>query len=769
MTTVMRNYINTDWKFIEGYETFYIKKAPKDAIDIELPHPARMMPYHDFKAEDYQGIFSYFKIFDAPNNLPVQLLVFEGAMLQFDAYLNGEHLGHFISGYLPVTIDISAFIKKKNNYLYIKLDSREDPTIPPFGNVVDYMTFAGIYRKVYLESHPTIYLKNVFAHASSNGDLEISFEQDNDTSFYLELLDEGKIIFTSTELKCHIDHIEPWDIDHPKLYELRLHHGQDSKTMMIGCKDIKVDEHGVYLNGKRVKIRGLNRHQTYPYVGAAAPDSMQIDDAHILKYDLGVNCVRTSHYPQDESFLDECDRIGLLVIDEIPGWQFVSKEEKWRENCKDFARRMILKERNHACLLLYGLRIDESQDDHELYSEIQQIKKELDPYTPSIGVRYFKGSELLEDVYGYNDFNFDPTYTLDKGQSYKKEKGKPKLVSEHSGHMFPTKSYDETSRRALHAYRHARMMNAAYEDDLLLGAIGWCAFDYNTHKTFGSMDHICYHGVYDIFRNPKYAGYAYASQGNKPTLFVASTLQTSDFDAALLPVAHIYSNCDQVEAYVNGSRIGFLEQDKEHFGSLPHPPFVLDDIVGDRIEEKFSKKDKKKVAKAFSYIAHHGMNNLKFSHYALLAKIMLKYHYKYPDLYQLYGKYVVGWGSDGVVYEFVGFKDGKEVLREKRGPSKDYVLKATITKNKLIYQDVYDVVRVSITCNDEFGTQIYTADDELDVEVGENLRVLGPTHMHLVGGDISIYVAGTKTKKPCKSFIKIKGRGQEIMLNVDVA
>ena len=758
----MNTYMNSDWLFVEGFKDGYISKPPKGAEEIDIPHPARYLPYHCFTSDAYQGIFTYFKRFDAPNSLPVQILVFEGAMLQFDCYLNGIHLGHFISGYLPVKIDISKAIKKKGNQLVVKLDSHEDPAIPPFGNVVDYMTFAGIYRKVRIESHPAHYMKDVFFDAKGDGSYKAHLDTLGDEPSFIKVYDGKKLLHSSTELEGKIKGIEPWSPDHPKLYTVQIHYGDDTLELKVGFRTVKVQENGLYINGERIKLRGLNRHQTYPYIGGAAPDAMQIDDARILKNELGCNVVRTSHYPQDESFLDECDRLGLLVIDEIPGWQFVSKDEKWRENCLDFAKRMILKERNHPSLILYGLRVDESVDDHELYSQIQAIKKELDPDRPSIGVRYFKGSELLEDVFGYNDFNGRDDLGLDSSKSYRKERGKPKLVTEHNGHMFPTKSCDTTERRADQAFRHAKVMNDAYKDENLLGAIGWCAFDYNTHKTFGNMDHICYHGVCDIFRNKKYAAYAYASQGETNSLMMASTLQTSDYNAALLPITYVYTDCDQVEAFVNGKRIGFLQQDKKDFPHLPHPPFILDDIVGERIDEKFSEKDKKRVAKAFSYIAHYGMNKIHLSHGLLLLKIMLKYHYSYPDLYQMYGKYVVGWGSDGVVYEFIGYKDGKEVVRQKRGPSSKYQLRVTTTKTELTYGDIYDVSRVTIECVDEFGTRIYMADDLLKLEADENLRILGPSEVHLVGGAISVYVAGKKVEKACKSRLIIQGSQEAI-------
>ena len=81
-----------------------------------------------------------------------------------------------------------------------------------------------------------------------------------------------------------------------------------------------------YLNGKKIKIRGLNRHQSYPYVGYAMPENVQKADADLLKYKLGVNLVRTSHYPNSIHFLDRCDEIGLLVFTEMPSWQFLQKD-----------------------------------------------------------------------------------------------------------------------------------------------------------------------------------------------------------------------------------------------------------------------------------------------------------------------------------------------------------------------------------------------------------------------------------------------------------
>lgn len=95
----------------------------------------------------------------------------------------------------------------------------------------------------------------------------------------------------------------------------------DEKSLRFGFRTVRFENDGFYLNGQRIKLRGLNRHQSYAYVGYAMPKSVQELDAEILKNELGVNAVRTSHYPQSQHFISRCDELGLLVFTEIPGWR----------------------------------------------------------------------------------------------------------------------------------------------------------------------------------------------------------------------------------------------------------------------------------------------------------------------------------------------------------------------------------------------------------------------------------------------------------------
>src|SRR5690606_12780936 len=230
-----------------------------------------------------------------------------------------------------------------------------------------------------------------------------------------------------------------WTLEEPALHTLSVRivsDGSDAPvdevSVRYGFREARFDKDGnFYLNGKPLKLFGLNRHQTYPYIGAAAPARLQRRDADILKHELGCNIVRTSHYPQSRHFLDRCDEIGLLVFEEIPGWQHIGDDE-WKALSIRDVQAMIERDRNHPSIIIWGVRINESWDDHDFYTTTNALARQLDPTRPTGGVRFFLGSEFLEDVYTFNDFSngiLEPMHT-------------PHLVTEFNGHMFPTKSFD---------------------------------------------------------------------------------------------------------------------------------------------------------------------------------------------------------------------------------------------------------------------------------------------------------------------------------------
>lgn len=755
--------LNHGWSFAKGRLDIAKESLLKRGEEIEIPHCVTSSPTQYLSEKDYQGEYTYQLRFDCKDDSPSKVLRFHGVMLQFDCYLNGVPLGHFISGYLPVDIDVSRFIQPKNNILTVYVDGREDPDIPPFGKVVDYLTFAGIYREVELLCRPEIHIEDVFVEAHGDGSVRVEAKLNGEGEVRLAVKDRDSIVYEGSESSFKIPDVHRWSIDDPYLYDFVFRCGEDVLIKRIGFRDVRFGQDGFFLNGKRISLIGLNRHQLYPYFGPAAPKSLQYEDADILK-SSGLNVVRTSHYPQSEHFLDRCDQIGLMVLDEIPGWQYVGEGKKWRENCVDFARRMIRKERNHASLIAYGLRIDESGDDDALYGEIQKVRKALDPGRQSLGVRNFKDSHCLEQIYAYNDFSGDRLeHGVDPAKQLKGGEGKALLITETNGHMFPTKSFDPTSRRLEHALRHAKTLQDTLADPLYCGELSWCAFDYYTHKDFGSGDHICHHGVYDIFRNPKYAASFYKSQGEAPFLEVASLVQPGDFDEALMPKMYCFTNGDYVELYRGESFIGKFYPDKEHYPNLPHAPVVIDDIIGETFDEKgISKKDGEKIVEAFNYCSQYGFNRLKLGHKIMLARLMAKYKINFSGVYQMYAKYIQSWGESSVLWRFVAYKGGKKIAEVRRGPATDYHYEVASFKDTLVHGDTYDCTRLSVSKKDQYGTTLPYASDPIRIETSGPIEVYGPSLVSLYGGATSIYIRSKAVKKVEEASVTIIGPSDSI-------
>ena len=180
-------------------------------------------------------------------------------------------------------------------------------------------------------------------------------------------------------------------------------YGIENLAERFGFRLAEFTKDGFFLNGNPLKIRGLNRHQSFPYIGYALGQSAQYKDAEILKYDLRINLVRTSHYPQSKHFLNRCDEIGLLVFEEIAGWQHIGDKE-WQNKSIENVQNMIERDWNHPSIILWGVRINESPDNHDFYLKTNQVAHQLDSTRQTGGVRKFVEGEFLEDVYTMNDF-----------------------------------------------------------------------------------------------------------------------------------------------------------------------------------------------------------------------------------------------------------------------------------------------------------------------------------------------------------------------------
>lgn len=588
---MMRKYFpfTNDWMFAP--ERLELDSPDEYFESITLPHSNRLFPHRNIDNAKYQFVSTYRKRFDftRDDEDSVVVLDFDGVMLACTICLNGEQVGSHRGGFSSFSVNLTDGLKEGENLLSVYVDSRERKDVPPYGHLVDYLTFGGIYRDVTLKILPTIHIKDVFVKPSKvltnprlTCDVYINHLAPG-LSIEGVLLDgEGNEVaaahtvvedLTTSLVFQSLPEVALWDLENPCLYSVRVSLIDNEKPVdmvrpQFGFREAEFrPDGGFYLNGKRVQLFGLNRHQTYPYIGAAAPARLQRQDANILKYELACNVVRTSHYPQSPHFLDRCDEIGLLVFEEIAGWQHIGDED-WQSLALNDLQAMIERDRNHPSIILWGVRINESPDNDELYSRTNRLAHELDPTRQTGGVRCILGSSFLEDVYTYNDFSntvIEPTET-------------PYLITEFAGHMFPTKIWDHEERLIDHALLHARIHNLQLGNSKISGAIGWCAFDYATHIEFGSGDRICYHGVMDTFRLPKWAAYFYKSQQSPETevvLKAATHWTMGDRSGGGNNPLTVFSNCDEVGVHIGDNDVGRYKPDYDTFPNLKHPPITI--------------------------------------------------------------------------------------------------------------------------------------------------------------------------------------------------
>lgn len=794
--------LNFCWKFTPDFRAEYIRPDFDDSCfqPVMLPHANIELPYNNFNEDAYQFISCYRRTvdLDAEDHEKRVILCFEGVMAYAEVYFNGQYICSHKGGYTPFRCDVTEYARfGEKNLLAVMVDSSEREDIPPFGFVVDYLTYGGIYREVRLMLVDEVSIEDIFIRTKNvlsdvklldaeisianptrkTGAirLELSVEADpvyngrqsEEKNPYLCPTSFGEIELTGEPVQkiriaAEVWNASLWDTDSPALYLLKARitgdmakgvaedtaEGsagdtyKDEYTVRFGFREAVFRKDGFYLNGRKLKLRGLNRHQSYPYVGYAMPVSAQRKDADILKNELGIDIVRLSHYPQSRHFLERCDELGLLVLEELPGWQHIGDGE-WQQVALANLEEMIIRDRNSPSIVLWGVRINESQDSDAFYERTNSRAKQLDDTRQTCGVRNFEGSRLLEDVYTYNDFIHRGDNRALSDPDRVAGKAAPYLVTEHNGHMYPTKRFDNEAKRVEHALRHLRVLDRMYGDSRISGAIGWCAFDYNTHRDFGSGDRICYHGVSDMFRIPKEAAFAYASQQDgKPVLYVASSMVIGEFEAAKLEKLYLFTNCDYVKLYKNGEFIGTYHPAREAFPNLPHPPVIIEDFIGDQLEknEGFSKRDARAIKEVLYAVVRYGDKSLPLRYKLKMGMVMLRTKMPYSKAVGLYSGYIQSWGQKNVTYEFEGYVGDKAVLRVSRGGGGHGFLAVEPDAAELRERDTYDVCRVVIKHTDGYGNILPFSDETIRLTAEGEGEIIGPEQFALIGGARAFWV-----------------------------
>ncbi len=642
---------------------------------VDLPHTPVTLPLHYFTQDQIHRSFSYEKELDLTSFKGNKVLaVFEGISSQAKAVVNGRQVAEHKGAYLPFRINLSDYA---GSVIALRLDcsSEENPDIPPFGGRMDYLSFLGIYREAKLLILDHSHIQRVRVSADEKRRLHIKTELSAypaEITYNISLKGDVKYSFTETldrerESVFDCPEAELWSIEKPNLYTLEARAFDDAFTTTFGFRTAEFRADAFYLNGKKVKLIGADRHQSYPYVGYAMPGSFQRDDARKLK-EMGMNLVRTSHYPDHPDFLDECDRIGLLVFEEIPGWQHISRRPIWRELTVRNTHDMIERDYNHPSIVLWGVRINESPDDDELYSLTNKVAHEMDRTRQTGGVRCIRKSHLLEDVYTFNDFSHMETNQGFLDKELVTDKSNPYLITEFGGHIYPTKRYDDEQHRLTHALRTATCVNHMLATEGISGCIAWCFSDYNTHEDFGSGDLICYHGLTDSFRIPKLAYHLYRSQlEDKPVMEVSSLMNPGDHTRLCIKEIAIFTNADYVEIANDGKSLGRFFPDRKTFPALKHAPIRITwDLIYRNLEGTFLQDDAEEreafAKRMYDYALTSwttGMDQFK----TYFEDLSIKFNVSVEEISRIFGTRGEFYMNGRTDWTFTAFKDGKAVKK----------------------------------------------------------------------------------------------------------
>ncbi len=456
--------------------------------------------------------------------------------------------------------------------------------------------------------------------------------------------------------------------------------------------------------------------------------------------------MRTSHYPQSPAFLDACDELGLLVFTEMPGWRYIG-DESWKAQALQNCREMVCQCRNHPSVFLWGVRVNGSSDNEAFYKRTNEAVHRLDPTRPTGGVRIARKSQLLEDVYAYNDYSYSgrgpgceprSAVTPDLRKGY--------LISEFGGQQFPAKAFDDETHRLVQALRYAAGINDSIAQQGVAGSFGWCMADYNTHREFGSGDRICYHGVTDLFRNPKLSAAVYASQKTPRSpsdivLEVSSGMALGDLPGGVPTACWVFTNAESVRLYRGNDFIAEFTPDRRgRFAALPHPPIEIQDFVGSLLE-KYEGLDQSTAPQVAAILNEMRRDALNLS--PLSRARMLSLRLSANDLLRMYYKYIGVLGGPSSIYRFEAVWHGRTVRTVVKEPVQSVRLECVVHNPILTDGPTWDCAAVSLRAIDQNGSLLPYCGEAVQLSVDGPLKILGPAIVPLRGGMAGTYLATT--------------------------
>ncbi len=590
----------------------------------------------------WQGVCEYRRTLQVPDPKRGERLslYFHAAMHTAEVLVDGVMLATHSGGYLPFEVDVSAILADGRTHdLSVRLDNRDAPEVPPGKPLaeLDFCWYGGLYRGVELRRRAPLHISDaatagvpmgggVFVRTvradAERADILATVHVVNTLAKSRRVVLLVEVISPDSSLVCRgkvrsetvqadsggiytlgisLPHPDLWSTETPSLYSLRVTlcdaegRAMDSVSERFGIRTLSISRSGgLVLNGRRIRPRGTNRHQDHPYAGYALPAAAQRRDAVRIK-EAGFDYVRLSHYPQSPAFLEACDELGILVMNCIPGWQYIGGE-KFREASLDAARAMIRRDRNHPCVILWELSLNETDMPVGFTDAMQQVRREelpaegyyscgwMDAYDVYIRARqhglihtWANGDKALV-VSEYGDWEY---YAENEG--FDQKSGRGLLPAESNSRALPCDGDVKLLRQAAN-------FAEALEDTLSSPAVlcgQWLMFDYP--RGYEPRRASC--GVMDFFRIPKFAYHFYrsqrdASEGGSMVFIACRTLDGVVRDLT------VFTNAQNVVLWQDGRVVGTASPDRARFPHLPHPPVVFcavkcgpGDLVAEAVED----------------------------------------------------------------------------------------------------------------------------------------------------------------------------------------
>ena len=597
------------WNFNAGWRFHLGDVAGAEAKDfndkawevVSTPHSVQLMPAEASGCRNYQGIAWYRKHFTMPKECQGRdvTLYFEAIMGKQTIYVNGQKVKEHEGGYLPFSISLAGCSVGDDIIIAIKADNSDDKNFPPGKKqmTLDFAYHGGIYRDVWLIAKNKVAITDVneenkvaggglFVHyaniSEKSAEVFINTEvRNNDSKARTITIEQSLVPYAAkvsqrTKLRLQpgeaktvtqrflVKNPHLWSPETPYLYSIatRIKEGKqslDGGITKIGIRSFQFKgKDGFWLNGKKYhQLVGANRHQDFAYVGNALPNSQQWRDAKRLR-DAGFTIIRTAHYPQDPSFMDACDELGLFIIVATPGWQYWNKDKGWDEKVHENTRQIIRRDRNHPCVLMWEPILNETRYPEAFALQALQITKDEYPYpyrpVAAADVHSAGVADHYDVVYGWpgDDFKTDKP----KQCIFTREFGE--LVDDwyaHNNLNRASRSWGERPMltQALSLYRSTQELY--HTTGQFIGGCQWHPFDHQR----GYHPDPYWGGIYDAFRQKKTAFGMFAAvlqqSTERPLVFIAHEMtQFSEKDVT------IFSNCDSVRLTM---------YDGEHCWTLP--------------------------------------------------------------------------------------------------------------------------------------------------------------------------------------------------------